>query len=120
MGWEMGIEPTRKLELKRLPDAGGTHRSASEPTGAINGRGLDVEASLSGAAVAWRGLRRYRDFATASCPLLIISTGISVRTGLLAGIIIAVCGAVGVAQKPERYSMSTRTILRVKPCHVAR
>ena len=29
-GWEMGIEPTLNLETKRLPDAGGTNRSASE------------------------------------------------------------------------------------------
>jgi len=39
----MGIEPTRKLDTKRLPDAGGTHRSALEHIGAIIGRELDVE-----------------------------------------------------------------------------
>jgi hypothetical protein len=43
MGWEMGIEPPRKLEIKRLPDAGGTHRNALEHIGIIIGRELDVE-----------------------------------------------------------------------------
>jgi hypothetical protein len=38
----MGIEPTQKLEIKRLPEAGGTVRSASELIGIIIGRELDV------------------------------------------------------------------------------
>ena len=39
----MGIEPTHELEIKRLPDAGGTHRSALERIGIVIGRQLDAE-----------------------------------------------------------------------------
>jgi len=38
----MGIEPTQRLEIKRLLEAGGTIWSASEPIGIIIGRKLDA------------------------------------------------------------------------------
>jgi len=41
----MGIEPTWKLETKRLPEAGGIIRSALEAIGTINGRELDADFS---------------------------------------------------------------------------
>ena len=43
----MGIEPTQRLEIKRLPEAGGTIWSASELIGIINGRELDVRWRLA-------------------------------------------------------------------------
>ena len=45
----MGIEPTPNLKTKRLPSAGGTVWNASEATGTIIGRELDV----SPEAAAW-------------------------------------------------------------------
>jgi hypothetical protein len=39
----MGIEPTLRLKTKRLPEAGGTIRSALEAVGTIIGRKLDVD-----------------------------------------------------------------------------
>src|SRR5713226_6531549 len=43
----MGIEPTPNLKTKRLPSAGGTVWNASEATGTISGRELDVSPDVS-------------------------------------------------------------------------